>query len=101
MQKLNARKRSKEVVQAALHVKFVFEEEEPADGCQWRCKLFADMTEEEQMEATHAWRAAQASEDEDAPAPGSAAEDAPAPGSAAVDAPAPGTWQCHCKSSCA
>ena len=85
MQKLNERKRSKEVVQASLQVKFVFDEEERADGCQWRCKLFADMTEEEQMEATQAWRAAQASEDEDAPAPGNAAEDAPAPGSATAD----------------
>ena len=91
MQKLNERKRSKDVVQAALHVTFVFDEEERADACEWRCKLFADMTEEEQMDALQAWRAAQASEDEDAPAPGSAADVVPAPGSAAVDAPAAGS----------
>ena len=78
MQRLNESKRSKEAVQAALEANFVFEDEaaECADSVQWRSKLSGDMTEEEQTEATQAWRLAQASEDENIPAPGGNGEGA-------------------------
>ena len=51
MKKLNERKRSKEAVQGALQVKFVFDEEEHANDDQWRYKLYEDMTQEEQDQA--------------------------------------------------